>query len=221
MRRLFGVLLAALAMVVVGPPLVAGAAGSHPVVFVHGYTGSASNWAFAEAQFRLNGYGSADLHPFEYDWSQSNETSAAELGAFIDQVRAETGADQVDIVNHSMGGLVTRWYMKELGGVENVAHWASLAGANQGTTFASACLQYASCREMMPNSPFEVRLNSGDQTPGDAAYATWYSPCDGIIVPYTNTRVEGADNNLVACETHIAFLTDATILGEVIDFFES
>ncbi|MEV0700192.1 triacylglycerol lipase [Saccharopolyspora sp. NPDC050389] len=221
MRRLIGVLLACLAFCAVGPPLVANAAGSHPVVFVHGYTGSASNWAPALTHFRANGYDSSQLHTFEYDWSQSNERSAAELDAFVDQVRAETGADQVDIVNHSMGGLVTRWYLKELDGHAEVAHWASLAGANHGTTAANACLVNASCREMLPGSDFEQRLNSGDETPGSTAYATWYSPCDGVILPYTSTAVEGAANNVVACQTHIGFLSDTSVLDTVIGFFES
>lgn len=221
MRRLFGVLLACLALAVLSPLGTAHAAGKNPVVFVHGYTGSASNWVAAQAYFRLQGYDSSQLHAFEYDWSQSNEISAAQLGDFIEQVLQETGADKVDIVNHSMGGLVTRWYMKELGGHVNVGHWASLAGANQGTTYASACLIYRSCQEMLPGSSFERQLNSGDPTPGDAEYATWYSPCDGIIVPYTNTRVDGAQNNLVTCETHLGFLTNTDVFGEVVDFFES
>ncbi|SDK53432.1 triacylglycerol lipase [Actinopolyspora mzabensis] len=220
MRRILGVLLATAAMAAFGSFGVANAAGPNPVVFVHGYTGSASNWTTAEAQFRLSGYSSSELHAFEYDWTQSNKQSAAELASYVDNVLAETGANKVDIVNHSMGGLVTRWYMKELGGHTDVANWASLAGANQGTTSASACLIYASCREMSPGSDFEERLNSGDWTPGDSDYATWYSPTDGVIIPYTNTRVLGADNNHVVGQTHLGFLTDISVLGEVIDFFE-
>ncbi|KAA5825872.1 triacylglycerol lipase [Saccharopolyspora hirsuta] len=221
MRRLIGVLLACLAFVAVAPAASASAAGPHPVVLVHGYTGSASNWTAAEAYFRANGYDRSDLHAFEYDWAQSNERSAAELGAFVDRVLAETGAEQVDIVNHSMGGLVSRWYLKELGGHAKVAHWASLAGANHGTTAASACLVNASCREMVPGSAFEQQLNSGDETPGDTAYATWYSPCDGVILPYESTAVDGADNNVVACQTHLGFLTDTSVFGEVVGFFKS
>ncbi|WP_019855558.1 esterase/lipase family protein [Actinopolyspora mortivallis] len=221
MRRIFVSLLAGIALAVFGTPAVAQAAGPNPVVFVHGYMGSASNWSSAMTQFRLNGYADSQLYAFEYDWSQSNKQSAAELAGFVDHVRAETGADKVDIVNHSMGGLVSRWYMKELGGHEQVGHWASLAGANQGTTAASSCLQYASCREMTPGSDFEERLNSGDWTPGASEYATWYSACDGVIIPYTNTRVLGADNNRTTCTTHLGFLSDTSVLGDVIDFLES
>src|SRR5690606_42120501 len=132
MRRLFGVLLACLALAVLSPLGTAHAAGKNPVVFVHGYTGSASNWVAAQAYFRLQGYDSSQLHAFEYDWSQSNEISAAQLGDFIEQGRQETGADRGDIVNHPVGGRGTRGYREELGGRVGVGQWGPGGGARQG-----------------------------------------------------------------------------------------
>ncbi|WP_030275358.1 esterase/lipase family protein [Streptomyces sp. NRRL B-24484] len=220
MRRILGSLFLCLAAVTafVVPSGAAHAAGHRPVIFVHGYTGSASNWTTALSVFTAGGYGSSELYTFEYDWNQSNQTSAAQLAAYVDQVRAKTGATQVDLVNHSMGGLVTRWYVKQLGGHTKVAHWASLAGANHGTTYAANCIVYPSCQEMYPGSSFLATLNSGDETPGSTAYRTWYSPCDGVIIPYTSTAVGGATNTLVACQTHIGFLTDLTVLAQVRGF---
>ena len=83
-----------------------------PVVFVHGFTGSACNWTTAEAVFEAAGYTSNELFAYQYDWTQSNRTSAAGLATYVQQVLARTGATQVDIVNHSMGGLVSDWYIK-------------------------------------------------------------------------------------------------------------
>ena len=74
---------------------------------------------------------------------------------------------------------------------------------------------------MYPGSSFISTLTSGDETPGSTRYATWYSPCDGVIIPYTSTELNGATNNLVACQTHIGYLTDATTLGAVEQFLTS
>ncbi|WP_243789256.1 triacylglycerol lipase [Saccharopolyspora gloriosae] len=219
MRRFSAVLLGFVAVLAFAPAGVANAEGKTPVVFVHGYSGSTSNWLTAMAAFRDAGYSDDELHSYEYDWTQSNELSAAGLDDFVEDVRASTGSDQVDIVNHSMGGLVSRWYLKELGGTEQVAHWASLAGANHGTTAAGACTAFASCREMLPGSSFEQQLNSGVEAPGETSYATWYSPCDGVILPYESTAVDGAQNTVVPCETHIGFLGNTDVLGEVADYF--
>lgn len=222
MRRISALLvalLAAIGLAVFAQPAPAGAATAHtPVVFVHGFSGSAGNWTTAEAVFAAKGYASNELYAFQYDWTASNKSSAAGLAGYVQQVLAKTGAQQVDIVNHSMGGLVSDWYVKQLGGQPYVRHLASIAGANHGTTFAGACLVYASCVEMYPGSAFLGTLNTGDETPGATRYATWYSPCDGVILPYTSTTLSGAANHLVACQTHIGYLTDTVTLGAVATF---
>ncbi|MCW2946685.1 MAG: lipase, partial [Actinoallomurus sp.] len=127
MRRSLATILA-VALAAVTALGIAGRAGSAnaatriPVVFVHGYGGNASNWTTAESIFEAGGYSSSQLFAYQYDTTQSNKTSAAELKSYITNVLVQTGASQVDIVNHSMGGLVSDWYIKELGGQPYVRH---------------------------------------------------------------------------------------------------
>jgi triacylglycerol lipase len=224
MRRTLGTFLAAALTAALTCLGVAGQAGNAsaathiPVVFVHGFSGSASNWTTAESVFQAGGYSSGELFAYQYNWTQSNKTSAAGLATYVRQILNRTGASQVDIVNHSMGGLVSDWYIKQLGGQPSVRHLASIAGANHGTTFAAACTIYASCVEMLPGSSFITTVTSGDETPGATRYGTWYSPCDGVIIPYTSTELNGATNNRVACQTHIGYLTDTTVLTQVRNF---
>ncbi|MCX5166749.1 esterase/lipase family protein [Streptomyces antibioticus] len=237
-RRLLGVLAAAtLGLTLFASAPAAGAAGtattaapaaavqplstSTPVVFVHGYTGSASNWTTAMSVFRLNGWSSANLFAYEYDSYGNNVTNAQGLATFVNNVKARTGASKVAIVNHSMGGLVSQYYLKVLGGNTSVSHLASIAGANHGTTYAAACLIYTTCQQMYPGSSFIAQITSGDETPGSTRYATWYSACDGVILPYTSTRLDGATNNNVLCQTHIGFLADTSVLGQIAGFVAS
>ncbi|MFD8276125.1 esterase/lipase family protein [Streptomyces flaveolus] len=196
-------------------------ATSTPVVFVHGYTGDASNWVTAMSVFRLNGWSSSDLFAYEYDSYGDNVTNARGLASFVDNVKARTGAGKVAIVNHSMGGLVSQYYLKVLGGNTSVSHLASIAGANHGTTYAGACLIYTTCQQMYPGSSFISQITAGDETPGSTQYATWYSACDGIIIPYTSTRLSGATNNNVLCQTHIGYLADTVVLGQIARFVAS
>lgn len=239
-RRLLGVLAAVtVAFTLFGSTSAAGAADrapaaktataaavtplstSTPVVFVHGYTGNASNWVTAMSVFRLNGWSSSKLFAYEYDSYGNNVTNAQGLAAFVDNVKSRTGASKVALVNHSMGGLVSQYYLKVLGGNTSVSHLASIAGANHGTTFAGACLIYTTCQQMYPGSSFISQISSGDETPGSTAYATWYSACDGIILPYTSTRLSGATNHNVACQTHIGYLADTIVLGQIARFVAS
>ncbi|MEU9361645.1 alpha/beta fold hydrolase [Streptomyces sp. NPDC048301] len=194
---------------------------STPVVFVHGYTGNASNWVTAMSVFRANGWSSSNLFAYEYNSYGSNTINAQGLASFVNNVKSRTGASKVAIVNHSMGGLVSQYYLKVLGGSSSVSHLASIAGANHGTTFAGACLAFITCQQMYPGSAFIAQISLGDETPGATEYATWYSACDGIILPYTSTRLSGADNNNVLCETHLGFLANTSVLGEIARFIAS
>jgi len=55
-----------------------------------------------------------NYYVFHYDWRQDNVISARQLADFIDQIRIDYGYPElkVDIVAHSMGGLITRYYIR-------------------------------------------------------------------------------------------------------------
>jgi triacylglycerol lipase len=222
MRRILGGLAAlAAAAGLVGQIPAAHAAERDPVVFVHGYSGSAANWKTAKTVFEQAGYQSDRLFAYEYNSYGDNKTNAQGLAKYIEDVKAKTGAAKVDIVNHSMGGLVSLWYLKVLNGNPNVDHLASIAGANHGTQSAVWCSFFTTCRQMTPGSAFIKQLTTGDETPGDTKYATWYSPADGVINPYKSTKLDGATNNEIPNQTHMGFLKDTSVLTSIAAFLGS
>ncbi|MBJ8337307.1 alpha/beta fold hydrolase [Antrihabitans sp. YC3-6] len=88
-----------------------------PVVLVHGAgLNQNANWAALAPTLANNGYCVFTLTygrtPFSLGSGAVDSlfTSAEQLGAFVDQVRAWTGADRVDLVGHSQGAAVQRIY---------------------------------------------------------------------------------------------------------------
>ncbi|WP_405447238.1 esterase/lipase family protein [Streptomyces erythrochromogenes] len=181
-----------------------------PVVFVHGYNADPGVWGALRADLRADGYTDAELFSFGYDTHQSvNEVLAGRLGAYVEQVRRETGAAKVDVVAHSFGSLVSRWYVKFGGGTATVDHWVSLAGPNRGTSTAWACALWdQACRDMTPGSYVVKNLGSGDPTPGAVKYATFWSNCDEVINPDDSVPLAGAANTPVGCLKHNDLLGD-------------
>ncbi|MDG9715433.1 triacylglycerol lipase [Streptomyces sp. DH24] len=190
--------------------------GSHPVLFVHGYNGAGSNWNTMADRFRADGWPSSHLDQWTYDSRQSNGVTAQQLSAEVDRLLAATGATEVDIVTHSMGGLSSRHYLKNFDGTSKVDAWVSLGGPNHGTDTANSCFD-TSCTEMRPGSAFLTALNSGDETPGSPRYATWWSPCDAVINPDSSVSLSGAVNTRTACLSHSGLLTDATVYAQTRD----
>lgn len=226
-RKVFATGLTTALLVLVTPAPAQASAGattfgpsSNPVLFVHGYSSSGSYWDTMAANFRADGWPAAYLHEWTYDTHQSNATTAEQLATEADRLLAATGASKVDIVTHSMGGLSSRHFTKNLGGDGRTDAWVSLGGPNHGTDAANSCFD-ASCVEMRIGSDYLNALNSGDETPGAPRYATWWSPCDAVINPDSSVALSGAKNTQTSCLSHGALGTDTTVYGQVRDFIDS
>jgi triacylglycerol lipase len=189
-----------------------------PILFVHGYTESASLWNTMIGRFEKDGYAKSALSAYTYNTSQSNKIDAEEVKSKVETLlKNNAGAPKVDIVAHSMGSLNSRYYIKNLGGEAKVDDWVSLGGPNHGTEFANLCTS-ASCVEMRIGSTFLKELNATDETPGAVNYGTWWSPCDEIINPDSSVALSGATNTETACMSHTALTTDETVYKQVREF---
>jgi hypothetical protein len=111
-----------------------------PMVFVHGYTGSASQFEWQAMRFAGNGYPQEYLNVFEYDslsWGGVGGVpnnipfqiaTLAALDARIDAVLAATGADKVELMGHSLGTVVSQMYLSNPVHAAKVAHYVNLDG---------------------------------------------------------------------------------------------
>jgi triacylglycerol esterase/lipase EstA (alpha/beta hydrolase family) len=170
-------------------------------------------------RFVAAGYPRSRMVAITYNSNQSNATIANQVRDAVNSLRASTGAARVDIVTHSMGGLSSRYYLKNLGGTAVVDDWVSLGGPNHGTNTAYFCYPFsAGCRDMVPGSSFLDSLNATDETPGAVHYGTFWSSCDEVINPDSSVLLSGATNTGVGCLGHSALRTDANVFTQVRNF---
>ncbi len=214
MRRTLASALAAFAL---SFGCAAGAQAHLPILFVHGWKGSESNWTTMIERFEKDGWPKEDLNNWTYNTAQSNVTTAKEEATKVTEILKKTGATKVDLIAHSMGSLSTRYYIKKLGGESTVEDWVSLGGPNHGTELANFCFE-VSCEQMRIGSTFLKELNAGSETPGPVHYATWWSPCDEFIKPYESVILTGATNTKTECISHLALLTNEKVYVGVREF---
>jgi triacylglycerol lipase len=187
-----------------------------PVIFVQGLNGSPANFDTMSGQFRGAGYPADHLVSFGYRSTGDMTVAAEELAAEVERVRARTGADKVDIVGHSLGGLPSRWYITFLGGTETVDDWVALGSPNQGGARGTCPAPGSTaCTQVTQGADWITQLNSGDQTPGDVTYTTFASPCDRIV-DASWTPIEGADNRTTPCLSHFELVRDRQLAADVI-----
>jgi hypothetical protein len=106
-------------------------ANMRPMIFVHGFTGSAQQFEWQAMRFAGNGYPQNYLNAFEYDSPNYAATAPAVLAALdaqIDAILLETGADKVDLLGHSLGTFVSQSYLSNPARAAKVAHYVNLDG---------------------------------------------------------------------------------------------
>lgn len=220
----------------------------YPVVLVHGTAeDEGSNWVSLAPLLADNGYCVYTLNYGETSVSDGDRfdalgdipTSASRLATFIDQVLAETGASQVDIVGHSQGGMMPGYYIKFLGGAAKVHTLIGLAPSNHGTTVdgleslltstpgvdSLLASDAPSVSEQLEGSAFMTNLFAGGDTVPGPRYVVIESTHDEIVTPYTNAFLTGprVTNILIQdqCPTdpveHIGISEDSPALHDVLN----
>lgn len=197
--------LLATALVTTSPASPAGAQTARdPVVIVTGFTtGPLIEPAYQPLASRLRAdgytveilsypdYGTGDIH-----------SQAVRLRDRVAALRARTGAAKVDLVAHSMGGLVSRDYIKTLGGDQYVDSLVMLGTPNYGTGVANVatflglgnCLGITACRQMAIGSDYLSALNAGDDTIGDVTYVSIVTTIDELVIPFTSAYLANDGN---------------------------
>jgi triacylglycerol lipase len=194
------------------PPQPAPTPSHEPVVLVPGWMGWPESMDLLAAGFRYAGYptfivdqNSSLLFPPLSFPSTNTDQNGPKLAATVDQALLETGAERVNLVGYSYGGLVARHYIKDLGGVAKVRRYVGIGVPQRGVTTACG-LPYEETGHLCPGTPFILTLNRGDDTPGAIAYANIWGDEDGA----GTVAVDGS-----VCVRHVAGVAH---LGEPFSF---
>ncbi|MFJ5556427.1 esterase/lipase family protein [Streptomyces sp. NPDC093250] len=188
------------------------AAHPRPVVLVHGTLGnSVDNWLGLAPYLKHRGYcvfsldyGQLPGVPFFHGLGPV-EKSAEQLDAYVDDVLAATGAAEADIVGHSQGGMMPRYYVKFLGGADEVNALVGIAPSNHGTTLngltkllpffpgAEDLLSKATpaLADQIAGSAFLTKLNAGGDTVPGVRYTVIATRYDQVVTPYRSAYLSG------------------------------
>ncbi|MGP3998884.1 alpha/beta fold hydrolase [Streptomyces sp. 8N706] len=171
-----------------------------PVVLVNGtFKTMAENWATLSPQLADAGY---CVFAFNYGNAATDPVadSAAELRDFVNTVLETTGADKVDIVGHSQGGMMPRYYVKFLGGAPLVDDLVGIVPSNHGTSnplaLAAGATVCPSCADQTAGSDLLRKLNAEPETPAGPDYTVVTTEYDEVVVPYTSAYLSGSPKHL-------------------------
>jgi len=174
------------------------------VVFVHGFL--ASGAVFDPMRDRIARVVSAPSVEFTYPPLGTVESIAARLTKFV--ARKVPRGTRVSLVGHSLGGIVARWYVQELGGQERVDRLVLLATPHAGTRgarFSPGRLGAA----LRPESALVRRLAERRNVARDIPHVAIVAGADMMVTPPSSAAaIDGADVIWFPSLGHNALLFD-------------
>ncbi|MCL8012260.1 triacylglycerol lipase [Streptomyces sp. AS02] len=211
------------------------AAHPRPVVLVHGtFANSVDNWLALAPYLKNRGYcvfsldyGQLPGVPFFHALGPIDK-SAEQLSAYVDKVLAATGAAEADLVGHSQGGMMPRYYVKFLGGAAKVNALVGIAPNNHGTTLSGLAnlLPYfpgaedllstatPALAQQVAGSEFMTRLNAGGDTVPGVRYTVIATKYDEVVTPYRTQFLNGPDvKNVLIQDLCAVDLSEHALVG--------
>ena len=181
--------------------------GYRPILFVHGLGGHRSNFAPMRLWFRLHGRSRTYAVGFRPELSLDD--MAVQLRVAIAEALTDNGLPveaQVDLVAHSMGGIIARLALDDPATAERVAHLVTLGTPHAGTQ-AARFARTPHIRDLRPDSAIMQRLAAQLPWRGPPLTSLW-SHSDLLLLPAFSACVDGAENVEMAAFTHYSYLLD-------------
>jgi len=189
----------------------------NPVLLVHGIADTASSMQWLEHYLQREGWDvyTMNLKP---NWGQKGLEPLA--GQIDDYARKQFGARRFDLVGFSMGGLVSRYYVQRLGGVDRVDHLVTLSAPHNGSLLANL-IANPGCREMRPGSPFLRDLAGDADKLENIKFTSLYTPLDLIILPSHSSEMPQARNIKIPVVAHPFMVLDGRCMRAVAEALRS
>jgi triacylglycerol lipase len=189
------------------------AARRTPLLLIHGYQCNRGFWFWLRPRLEAAGWTVA-THSLEPVFSDI-DAYAAGIARRVDEVLAATGAPQVILVGHSMGGLACRAYLRRHGSAK-VARLITLGSPHHGTLLAPMGLG-PNARQMRIDSPWLKALAA----PLPPAAVSIYSCHDNYVFPQQAcSTLEGANNVAIGGVSHLGMAFSPRVLGNLMEALE-
>lgn len=184
----------------------------NPVVLVHGLTDTNVIFKPMTAYLQKQGWvvHSLDLIPSNGDCEL--DRLAHQLDTYIQATLPNQ--QPFDLIGFSMGGIVSRYYVQRLGGLDRAQRFITISSPHNGTLTAHLS-QRLGCMQMRPNSLFLNDLNRDVLMLEKLNFTSIWTPMDMMIVPATSSQLRVGRNVQVNVPLHSWMVRDVRGLQAV------
>lgn len=158
----------------------------NPVLLVHGFNGTPAIFRGMSDYLAKSGWFVYDLTLTPSNGELGIEQLAQQVANYI--AKTFTAEQPLDLIGFSMGGIVSRYYVQRLGGIDRVQRLLTISSPHHGTWTAYA-LGRPGCIQMRPDSTFLQELNQDVAMLEQLNFTSIWTPFDLMIVPANSSKM--------------------------------
>lgn len=190
----------------------------NPVLLVHGWLDTRAKFDKMTGYLRNLGW---EVHSFDLVPNLGN----IELEKLADQVadyaqRTIAGDRLFDLIGFSMGGIVSRYYLQRLGGIDRVQRFIAISSPHQGT-LTGYTLNLPGIAQMRPKSALLEDLNRDAAMLERLNFTSIWTPFDAIILPANSCQMPVGREIKVNVLVHAWMVSDDRVLRAVAEELEA
>jgi triacylglycerol lipase len=158
----------------------------HPVLLIPGLNDTARIFHTMSRQLQDRGWEAHIVEVFPSNGKLGIDRLAIQVANYVDRHFSPT--QPLDLIGLSMGGIIGRYYVQKLGGIDRIKRYISLASPHQGTVVAYLSQKPAAI-QMRPNSTLLTELNGDRRWLAALDVTSIWTPWDLMIVPAHSSRL--------------------------------
>ena len=187
---------------------------SHPVLLIHGLDDTEALFGKMRSHLERPGRVVHCVNLAPNNGSAGLEVLAQQVADYVESNVGE--AESIDLVGFSMGGLVARYYVQRLGGVERVRRLVTISSPHNGT-WTAFLRRNEGARQMRPESAFLRDLNGDIRVLAHIDFTSIWTPFDLMILPPHSSVVPAGRNIRVNVGAHPLMVRSRRVLKLVVN----
>ncbi|MFB2923789.1 esterase/lipase family protein [Aerosakkonema funiforme] len=184
----------------------------NPVLLVHGINDTGAVFHRMAPYLLQQGRSVYDLDLIPNNGAKHLDYLAQQVADFV--AKTFPPGQPLDLVGFSMGGIVSRYYVQRLGGIDRVQRFITIASPHRGTLAAYGS-QLPGCVQMRPGSEFLTDLSRDVAMLERLNFTSIWTPLDLTIVPANSSQLPVGKDVQVLVPLHPWMLTDSKSLAAV------
>ncbi|MEG3858502.1 esterase/lipase family protein [Microcoleus sp. herbarium12] len=186
----------------------------NPVILIHGIWDTKAIFSKMSARLTELGWAVHSLNLTPNDGSLGLDSLAKQLADYINETFDPE--QTLDIVGYSMGGIVSRYYVQRLGGINRVERFITISSPHKGTLTAYS-LPLPGYLDMRPNSGLLRDLNQDVTVLKRINFTSMWTPFDIMIVPSQSSQLPVGKQIKINIMLHRQMVTEAQSINALVE----